>query len=274
MLTLFTIPKPFVGHIDVIQRNALLSWRELGEGFDAIVFGDDPGVADAAADLGLTHVPDVARNEFGTPLLSDLFAQAHQRSDSPLLGYVNADIVLLDDFVAAVRRLRRQRKRFLMVGQRTDLDITEPFDPAGAWRRLLLERAETQGRLRPPPWIDYFIFRRGMWGAMPPFAVGRTAFDNWLIYRARQLKIPVVDATPAVTAIHQNHDYSHTGNGYKGAWSGVEARRNYLLAGGKKHLFTIWDSTHLLTPAGLVPREHCGLGGGIWSYRRSVGRAI
>ena len=26
MLTIFTIPKPFIGHIGVIQRNAIMSW--------------------------------------------------------------------------------------------------------------------------------------------------------------------------------------------------------------------------------------------------------
>ena len=29
MLTIFTIPKPFVGHIGVIQRNAIISWLNL-----------------------------------------------------------------------------------------------------------------------------------------------------------------------------------------------------------------------------------------------------
>ncbi len=29
MITIFAIPKPFKGHIDVIQRNAIQSWTKL-----------------------------------------------------------------------------------------------------------------------------------------------------------------------------------------------------------------------------------------------------
>lgn len=271
MLTLFTIPKPFTReHIATIQHNALRSWSLLSEDVRVVVFGDEPGAAEAAQTCGAIHIPGVARNEFGTPLLSDLFNQAHQVSDDPLLCYINADILLLDDFRAGLEQVFRRKKRFLMVGQRTDLDITDRLDFAGDWQAPLRERAGREGKLRPPPWIDFFAFRRGMWGAIPPFAVGRTAFDNWLIYRARQLKIPVIDATPAVRILHQNHDYAHTGSGYKGAWHGVEAKRNFRLAGGKSHLFTIWDSSHILTADGLTRRENTGLGGGIWTYRRST----
>lgn len=271
MPTLFAIPKPFRGHIAVIQENAIHSWTTLGPDYNVVLFGREEGTDRIAQKLGVRHIPDVARNKYETPLLNDLFKQAEAQSDDPYLCYINADIILMSDFAQAVSRITRRKRRFLMVGQRLDFDQTEPIAFEQDWESKLREQTARHGQLKNPTGIDYFFFRRGLWGTIPPFAVGRTAFDNWLIYRARALKIPVVDATEAVTAIHQNHDYSHAGTGYNWIWRGPEAKLNQALAGHSSKMFTIWDSTHVLTPNALNRRQHnTGLGGGIWSYRRSV----
>src|SRR5215470_10391406 len=98
MLTLFTTPKPFVGHIAVIQRNALQSWKCLHPDVEVILFGNDEGVADIARELGLRHIPELDNNEFGTPLLDDLFHKAETAARFSTLGYINADIILLSEF--------------------------------------------------------------------------------------------------------------------------------------------------------------------------------
>src|SRR4029077_5138320 len=116
MLTLFTIPKPFRGHINVIQRNALRSWTLLRPTVDVILFGTDEGVGEAAREFGVRHCPDVARTPFGTPLLDSVFAQAVRQSPHRHVCYVNADIMLLDDLVQSLARIRF--RRFLLVGQR------------------------------------------------------------------------------------------------------------------------------------------------------------
>jgi hypothetical protein len=40
MLTLFTTAKPFRGHIAVIQRNALQSWRALNPNIEVSIYDD------------------------------------------------------------------------------------------------------------------------------------------------------------------------------------------------------------------------------------------
>ena len=67
MITIFSIPKAPVGHTRVIQENAVRSWKAL-ENCEVILFGDEPGLADFAAELGVKHFPDIACNELGTPL--------------------------------------------------------------------------------------------------------------------------------------------------------------------------------------------------------------
>jgi len=258
LLTLFTIPKPFRGHIATIQRNAIQSWLRLQPACEIILFGDDEGTAEVAAEFGVKHIPDVARNEYGTPLVSDLFEQAQRLATHDLLCYVNADIILLSDFLAAVRRI--PFRRFLMVGQRWDLDLDRPWDFSHPnWEGRLRESVHQHGNLHPPTGIDYFVFTPGLWEVVPPFAIGRTVWDNWLIYGARARGAAVVDATRAVMAIHQNHDYAHIPDGVDGAWKGPEAQRNLALAGGYDHAFTLTDATWVLTPRWLVPaltREH------------------
>jgi hypothetical protein len=90
------------------------------------------------------------------------------------------------------------------------------------------------------------IFRRGLYRDLFPFALGRAGFDNWLLWKAHSLKAPVIDASRAVMAVHQNHDYSHHPQGERGVWEGAEAKRNRELMGGWHHSFTLSDASHRL----------------------------
>ena len=86
-LTIFTAPKPFTNpHIALIQRNAIRSWLSLGPQVEVILLGEEDGLAEAAAELGVKHLPEVARNASGTPLVSSMFDLARQHSTSPLAG--------------------------------------------------------------------------------------------------------------------------------------------------------------------------------------------
>ncbi len=253
MVTLFTIPKPFAGPFARIQRNALGSWRALGAQVEILVLGDDAGSGQAAGAIGARHIPAVERTSAGTPRVDATFATAEQHAANDLVAYVNADIILLPDFLTAVEQAAGRLTQLLVVGQRWDLDFEEAIDFAEPhWeanlRRVVRERAV----LHKPRGIDYFVFRRGLYRGMPPFAVGRTMWDNWLIYSARTQHVPVVDATAAITAVHQNHDYSHAAGGRQEVWKGPEAQRNMELAGGLDHYFTIEDATHRLRAGRLV----------------------
>lgn len=250
MITIFTIPKPFTGHFDLIQRNAVKSWLCLRPACEIILFGNDSGVAAVAQEFGIKHCPDIACNSYGTPLISDVFEKAQKLAAHRLLCYLNADIMLLNDFLEAAQGIKF--KQFLMVGSRWDIEVTQPLDfERPDWELKLRQAVVAGGELYPPEGIDVFLFTKGLWSSIPPFAVGRAMWDNWMIYKARALKAPVIDATKAVTIIHQNHSYAHLQGGKLEAWEGPEAAQNRLLAGGYLHAFTLLDATWLLTPQGL-----------------------
>ena len=254
MLTLFTIPKPSRGHIGVIQRNAIQSWTLLRPACEIILFGDDDGTAEAAAEFGVRHVSDVARNEYGTPLVNDIFEKAQRPASHDVLCYVNADIILMSDFVAAVQHVSKKKQLFLMVGQRRDLEVNEPLDfNDSKWESRLRAVVVQHGSLHGQSGIDYFVFRRRLYTEIPPLAIGRSVWDNWLVYRARSRGAAVIDATPVVMAVHQNHDFSHHPQGEDGVRGGPEKERNLKLAGGRSHRFTLWDATWVLGPRGLWP---------------------
>jgi hypothetical protein len=41
MITFFTTPKPFRGHIGIIQRNATENWNRMHTSVEVILFGDE-----------------------------------------------------------------------------------------------------------------------------------------------------------------------------------------------------------------------------------------
>ena len=240
-ITIFSVPKPFNGHIGVIQRNAIKSWLKLVPKPKILLLGNEEGTAQTAAELGVDHLPDIACNQYGTPLLNSIFDMAHEQSPHPILAYVNTDIVLLPDFSTAIEQVRTQNwNHWLMVGRRWNLDITSELDfESKDWSAPLFEAIRNKGELHAQTGIDYFVFPKGAMGEILPFALGRTVWDNWLIKHALDLNNTVVDASQWITAIHQNHGYQHLKGGKEEAWKGVEARQNLALAGGYGNLRNI-----------------------------------
>lgn len=243
-VTFATVPKAFLGKINVIQRNAIRSWMRLECKAEIILFGDDPGVSETAREFGVRHIAGVAKNEYGTPLVSDLLATLQRETQTEWVCYINADIILMSDFAEALSHVTSRPG--LAVGQRWDMEIENELNlQDSAWEKRLRERIKAEGRLHGKTGIDYFIFPRGLYEQIPPFAVGRTVWDNWLIYRAWAKKVPVIDLTPSVMAIHQNHDHQ-PGLVEQNRWKGPEAERNLALAGDLDYCFTIADADWVL----------------------------
>ncbi|MEN6579020.1 MAG: hypothetical protein ABFD05_00165 [Anaerolineaceae bacterium] len=253
LLTLFTAPKPFTNpHVDLIQRNALRSWQALGEDVSVVLVGDEAGMAQVAKEMHFLHLPQVACNALGTPLISSIFALARSVNDSPYLVYANADIILFPELLEVVPKVGAEMERFLMIGQRWDFEVTEPLKFDQGWVQPLRQRAHTQGKLHIRTGSDYFVYPRGCFQELPDFTVGRAGWDNWMIYQARLKGWAVVDATNALDVIHQSHDYSHLPNG-QAHYRLPETGENIRLAGGRRTIFEIDDSTHAIIRGKIEP---------------------
>ena len=238
-LAIFSTPKPFLNpHFATIQRNAILSWKQLGERVEVWLVGEEEGVEQAARELGVRYIPDVARTPAGTPRIDSIFNRLRAESDAEYLCYVNADILLFPDLLATLDIAATARRRFLLVGQRWDANITVPLPVSTEWQVDFLKTFRNESKLHPPAGSDYFVFPRELFADIPPFAVGRIGWDNWMIYHARCTHMAVVDCSGSITAVHQNHDFSHLPGGKKHRRQ-PESLDNVKLAGGWHTMFTL-----------------------------------
>ena len=254
MFTLFSCPKPFTDpHTTTIQRNAITSWTLLDPKPEIILFGDETGMPEICQELKLCCVPQVARNEWGTPLVNVIFEKAVQVASHDFLCYVNADIILMEDFLHAFERVRSYGDEWLMVGSRVDIDITNPLNfNDKEWQKKLRLLVKEKGT--PMEWSsDYFVFRKGFFdtSVMPPFALGRLAYDNWFFWYARHKRASIIDASKVVLATHQNHRFSQS---WQEVQRSSEKNRNCNLAGIWACSFILSDATHELSVQGIKGR--------------------
>ncbi len=254
LITIFITPKGFDReHIAMIQRNAIRSWKALGSDVDILLIGDDPGVEENAKALGVRYIKEVKRNSSGTPMLDDIFRLARENSESPLLAYVNADIILKRDFVEVSRRVSEKENKFLLVGQRWDLDVKTELDFSEGWETEFDQDLKARGRRHPAGGSDYFIYPRNVFQEIPGFAIGRSGWDNWMFYKARRENWKLINCSKSINIIHQDHDYAHLPNGLP-HYRQPESAENVKAAGGKRTIFTLADCDYEMDENGRISR--------------------
>ena len=201
---------------------------------EIILFGDDDGAAEVCGEYGLRHEPHVERNEHGTKRLDYIFDRAHEIARHETLCYVNCDIILTTDFCTAITKVMAVHQQYLMVGRPAGTQtLRSPVNFSAAdWQNDVIRRALVANHQQTEHYIDYFAFSRGLYlKKIPPLVIGRVFWDNWLIWRATTLGVPVVDASAVVLAVHQNHDYGYHPQGKLGVWNDEQAQRNFQLGG-------------------------------------------
>lgn len=242
LVTFFTAPKPFTNpHINIIQRNAIQSWIRLGDKVQVLLLGNDAGVDQVAREFKVIHLPQVRCNEKGTPLISSMFALAREHSSSPFLCIINTDILVMPDMLAGLEQVAALYEKFLLVGQRWDVEVKEPLPDEQGFFDTVSKLIKKHGRLHPPMGSDYFIFPRACFTRVPDFAIGRAGWDNWMIFKARLEGWKVVDSSQDITIAHQDHDYSHLSGGLP-HYRQPETTTNVKLAGGNYTIFTLYDA--------------------------------
>lgn len=245
LLTIFSAPKPFEDpHISTIQRNAIRSWINLGRDAKVILLGKGEGIDEISREFKVNYFDNVATNKRGTPLISSMLKLSRESSTSPFFAIVNTDILLFPDILAITNRVARKFKKFVIAGQRWDIRITHELEDPEFFEKLrktVLER----GMLHPPMGSDFFIFPRNCYECIPDFAIGRAGWDNWMIYKARFERWPVIDASAELIIAHQEHDYSHLTGGQP-HYRLPETRENVRLAGGQHTIFTLFDAQYMI----------------------------
>jgi len=202
------------------ESNAVRSWKLAFPEAEIVLFGDETKAA--ARELDTDWYGNVQRFE-GVPLLSDIVSHLSFRAKPghDRIMYVNADIMIAPMGGEVLARIYEDGDPFLASGLRTGTWIDEEIVlPRPDW---WWEDWASLGKLADPCGADWFLFRPGMFEDMPPFCVGRTTFDNYLIYSANEAGIRTANVTSLVIALHQKHEQDPD------SYSGPLAERNQSL---------------------------------------------
>jgi hypothetical protein len=254
LLTLYTWPKSFDDpHIATIQRNAVRSWLLLRPRPVICVFGDAPGTAEYCAEFGLNHVTARLASIDGTARIRDMAALAEAASDTRCYCFVNADILLTGSLMEAIRVLCARCDRFLLGASPWNLDVREELSFAPGWEAELERRARERNDLRPVNSSDLFLYPKGFLANAPELVVGRFYIDTGLMGFARRSGAALIDGSPGILTVHQNHHYAHLGKREFDPAASAGALWNLDAIGGRKYLFTWRNATHHYTRQGLRP---------------------
>jgi len=206
-ITIFTTMKPFRGEFVRIQRNAIRSWLALEPTPEVLVFGNDEGVAEVCKEFGLRHIPDVRTAPSGAPYVDDLFAKAQRMASNDILCYVNADIILLSNFIWALDTVYSRLGLAIVVCTPVNIQLALEIDTADPTWEARIQKEVSQ-ELPAPIGADIFLFPRRFSWNLSEMVVGRCIWDNAILWRACTARIPAVDVSAALVAIHQDHPFT------------------------------------------------------------------
>jgi hypothetical protein len=226
VITFLSSPKPFVGLDADNQLRAIRSWQQAVPGAEIVLYGPLSLSESAQLPEWCRCVTETKTTPDGLPYFNDIVAHARIHVSHDIQIYLNCDIVLTDSLRAALPSLAGLSE-FLVVGQRLDLIEGALVHPASSIISQLVDYvARGQVEVHPKTGMDYFLFRRGMWADLPSLIVGRGAYDNALLAYCLRRRIPVIDGTRAIVAVHQFHDYRHVPGGKRAVFSGREEGEN------------------------------------------------
>ncbi len=255
MITFLSSPKPFIGHAGIIQRNAILSWLAVHPEAEVIIYGDSKGTADVCCEMGVHHVANISCSPSGIPYFNSIVNHASTYGRHDVQCYINCDI-LMTKWVTNVTKLL-SFQQYLVIGQRINLaDGIEYSMPSANWKEDIIKFIETEkAYLEDASGMDYFIFPRGLWKDLPSLVIGRGGYDAALLAFCLRRKIPLINATLALQALHQFHDYSHVIGGKNTVFNGVDVHENIRVHNIKHSRPNSADAQWLIINNSLVPNN-------------------
>lgn len=185
--------------------------------------------------------------------MNDLFARAQSAANYDFTCYINADIVLTQSLIDAIQIVRKRYKRFVMVCAPWRVSMSGRLDfTFSAWESELRNLVKKNSKEPTLLGVDLYLFPRGYYHNIPPFALGRRSWDSWLIYKARLGKIPFIDATQFIFMVHPNHEGSSHNNAYLET---EELHINECLAKDLARTFRRSDIPYILGVHGRLQRK-------------------
>lgn len=244
-MIIFSSPKPFNKDTTSVQLSAIRSWALACPGVKIFLFGDQQAVRPICEREGWLYAGSLPVTERGGEILSTMFRGMSRQYPDEMLLYLNSDILLQHSFSRSLVGLEKVPGPWLASCRRWCLPAWEGGAKQGTELLKFLGSVENHGHYGPASALDLFLFRGLNLDSMPPFRIGHAGWDNWMIYHARMLGIPIIDLSPAILALHCRHDYSYArGNTSPKFRDGILEEENARILERDNRRFHLGHATH------------------------------
>ncbi|KAI0566810.1 glycosyltransferase-like protein [Gracilaria domingensis] len=251
----FTSPKPFVGADRDPQIRAINSWLQLNPRPLITLLGNGAGYAQVCSKFHLQHERNIDQTFLQVPMLNSMLHVVNS-SSADIVVFLNADILLFDDFLFAVRKLQTELSPgWLGIAARWDVSST-PYRANSLLRRSFrqhaVKQARTTGTLHTYGGVDLWVWDTSsgplLQGPIPRFIFGRGRYDNWLTHETiAQKRRSVVDLSEAVTLVHVTHNYNLV--------KGVRTTDDLFWSNGAREKFETFINSYLSSSHGSFEQQ-------------------
>ena len=212
LISLVTAFKKFQGNYDRIQKSAMFSWA--ANDLQVVIPNNEVDVKGACAGFSnIAIIEGVKRGRelgFATqaPIFKGLIEKALPVMDTPMVGFLNADIILLEDFSKKIEQiLNKYGYDIFITGFRSDVQLNYYVNDEISYKRIQAEpRTLFLGS-------DIFITSKFIWrsliSGMPEFIMGRCCLSEWLWMQAHIKKLKKYNCTNFLPVLHPVHGDEH-----------------------------------------------------------------
>lgn len=208
MITLFSPMRPFVGDIEIVQKQAINNWLRMSPSCEIFLIDDEESTTAEKTDGMDVKIIDVKRSISGVPLLDSMFEEVLKIAKYDVICYITADILLPKNFTHEIVNFDKLSSHkfgdYVGIGCRYDLldDSISKIDlNDDEYYDLCLKNSVKRKRSG----IDLWVINRKINVKYLPFPIGRCLTDNWFVAYCKYNNIKVVDFSDQIKMVHQNH---------------------------------------------------------------------
>lgn len=193
-----------------INNRTLFNWKSLPY-VKLVVFTNSTVVKYYSEQAGFEVLP-IIKEASGAPVLPAMFVTVMKKFASEFYAFANGDILFTGSLVDTLEHIHcnleqsRRQNGLLVVGRRYNIPAQLVSDEvATSWEQL--DYISKSGSLFQADAEDYFITDKSYpWHDFLPVAIGRRAYDNWVVAYSRYHNITVIDASESIQCLHQTLD--------------------------------------------------------------------
>jgi hypothetical protein len=194
-----------------VHNNTITNWSTLMPRVNLVLFTNDSSLSSYVKDRGWTSYPIIRHAAGGSPILKSMFEKVLKNFNSTFYGYANSDNLfdssLLETLTTIYNEFGNKTPVFIS-GRRTNVDFLSMKEAISYGN--IRNAVKTRGILFGTDAEDYFITNKLFdWSIVPDLAIGRRAYDNWLVLHARAVGAITIDTSRTLLAVHQT---TKTGN--------------------------------------------------------------